>query len=153
VLARSWGRRPERHRRRRCWRPRVEELESRVTPNAYTVNLLGDSSGSAAGSSTGTYSGDLRYCLNAAIQDQQTDTITFDPTVFNSPQTIALSALSVGKHRVILQAVRARIDVLEVVRQRRGTAGNNGPGVVMVEAQEVAFDAVQDSAIQVLRGL
>lgn len=94
VLARSWGRRPERYRRRRCWRPRIEELESRVTPNAYTVNLLGDSSGSAAGSSNGTYSGDLRYCLNAAIQDQQTDTITFSPTVFSSPQTITLSALT-----------------------------------------------------------
>ena len=61
-----------------------ERLEERLNLNAYTVNVLGDSSGSVAGTSTGTYSGDLRYCLTQAIADQQTDTITFDPSVFNN---------------------------------------------------------------------
>ncbi len=61
----------------------IETLESRVTPTAYSVNILGDASGIASGSGSGT-SGDLRYCLNQAIADQQTDTITFDPTVFTS---------------------------------------------------------------------
>ena len=76
----------------------IETLESRVTPTAYTVNILGDFSGLAVGSGSGT-SGDLRYCLNQAIADQQADTITFDSTVFSrDPQkTISLSASLVTK--------------------------------------------------------
>ncbi len=72
---------------------RLEELESRLTPNAYTVNILGDASGSAVGQGSGL-SGDLRYCLNQAIQDHQADTITFDPSVFSGARqkTIDLSA-------------------------------------------------------------
>ena len=66
----------------------IETLESRVTPTAYSVSILGDASGVVGGSGSGT-SGDLRYCLNQAIADQQTDTITFDSTVFTSaPQKI-----------------------------------------------------------------
>ena len=70
----------------------IETLESRVTPSAYSVNILGDVSGVPGGSGSGTR-GDLRYCLNQAIADQQTDTITFDPTVFTTaPQkSISLS--------------------------------------------------------------
>src|SRR5215831_19130867 len=64
----------------------LELLEDRVTPNTYTVNVLGDASGSSSGTSTGALSGDLRYCINQAISDGQTDTITFDATVFNAPQ-------------------------------------------------------------------
>lgn len=51
---------------------------------AYQVNVLGDASGSANGTGAGT-SGDLRYCLNQAIMDQQEDTITFDSNVFTGP--------------------------------------------------------------------
>jgi hypothetical protein len=91
VLARSWfGARPARQKRRS--RPlMVKPLEDRITPNAYVVNVLGDASNSAGGSGSGM-SGDLRYCLNRAIADQHPDTITFDPIVFNSPQTITLSS-------------------------------------------------------------
>ncbi len=76
----------------------VEELEGRLTPNAYTVNILGDTSGSASGSGSGT-SGDLRYCLNQAIADQQTDTITFSPGTFTNAaqKIIALSSSLVTK--------------------------------------------------------
>ena len=70
---------PTRPRRPRL--PHLEELEARLTPNAYLVNVLGDTSGSALGSGSGT-SGDLRYCLHQAIYDQQPDTITFDSSVF-----------------------------------------------------------------------
>ena len=72
---------------------RLEELESRLTPNAYTVNILGDASGSVGGQGSGL-SGDLRYCLSQAIQDHQADTITFAPSVFSgaAQKTIDLSA-------------------------------------------------------------
>ncbi len=63
----------------------IESLESRITPTAYVVNILGDTSGNAPGSGSGT-SGDLRYCLNQAIADGQPDTITFDPMVFSNAQ-------------------------------------------------------------------
>ena len=35
--------------------------------------------------------GDLRYCINQANADDQSNTIVFDPTVFGTPQTITLS--------------------------------------------------------------
>ena len=57
--------------------------------HAYTVNLLGDTSGSSSGRGTGL-TGDLRYCINQAITDGQADTITFDTGVFSSTQTITL---------------------------------------------------------------
>jgi hypothetical protein len=78
---------PIRQRRRSC-QLSVEALEVRVTPNAYMVNVATDTSGSAAGSGSGT-SGDLRYCLNQAIQDKQVDTITFASSL--AGQTITLS--------------------------------------------------------------
>jgi hypothetical protein len=58
----------------------MENLENRVTPSSYLVNLGGDSSGLVIGSGSGN-SGDLRYCLNKAIADQQADTITFASNV------------------------------------------------------------------------
>ena len=79
--------------RRRSRRLYVEALEDRVTPNAYLVNVLGDTSGSAAGTASSDGNplhGDLRYCLNQAIQDKQTDTITFASTL--TGQTITLSS-------------------------------------------------------------
>src|SRR5262249_57137236 len=51
------------------------------------VNSLGDGSPVVGGHSTGTLSGDLRYCLSKAIADQQQDTITFDTTVFTTGHT------------------------------------------------------------------
>ncbi len=51
----------------------------------FTVNTLGDAlSGSGD-------SGDLRYCINEANADDGPNQIVFDPTVFNTPQTITLS--------------------------------------------------------------
>jgi hypothetical protein len=73
----------------------VEELEARLTPNAYLVNVLGDGSGlttGAASSDGNPLHGDLRYVLNKAIADRQTDAITFDAAVFNTQQTITLSS-------------------------------------------------------------
>src|SRR5712691_6239270 len=81
ALVRSWF--PARRapvRRRRSTRLQIEPLEDRLTPNAYLVNVSGDSSGrsTGTGSSDGNpLHGDLRFVLNKAIQDQQTDTITF----------------------------------------------------------------------------
>ncbi len=48
----------------------------------------------AASSNGNPLDGDLRYCLNQAISDQQADTIVFDPTVFSSAasRTITLSS-------------------------------------------------------------
>ena len=50
-----------------------------------TVNSLGD-----AGIGSGD-AGDLRYCIDQANADGQSNTIVFDPTVFGTPQTITLS--------------------------------------------------------------
>ncbi len=71
-----------------------ERLEDRLNFSAYTVNVLGDASGSVAGTSTGAFSGDLRYCINQAIADKASDTISFDPTVFTTAasRTISLSS-------------------------------------------------------------
>src|SRR5262249_38754886 len=83
---------PIRQRPRSC-RLRLEALEDRVTPNAYLVNVLGDESGLAAGTASGdgnAFHGDLRYCLNKAILDQQTDTITFAASLLG--QTITPSS-------------------------------------------------------------
>src|SRR5579871_3718576 len=89
ALARSLFPAGPARQRRRSVRLRLETLEDRVTPTAYTVNIAGDTSGSAGGSGSGT-SGDLRYCVSQAIADGQIDTITFDP--YLTGQTIALSS-------------------------------------------------------------
>ncbi len=63
--------------------PRLEWLEDRVTPSLYTVTSLGDS-GAGAG-----FSGDLRYCINAADSSGQSATIQF--SLVSGPQTITLT--------------------------------------------------------------
>ena len=63
----------------------IEELESRLTPSVYLVNVLGDSFVSASGSGSGTH-GDLRFCLDQALQDRRPDTITFDPRFSPAPR-------------------------------------------------------------------
>src|SRR5262249_5406100 len=53
--------------------------------STFTVNRLGDS-----GTGSGT-SGDLRYCINQANGNNQSNTIVFDSTVFATHQKIMLS--------------------------------------------------------------
>ena len=72
------------------FRPGLEVLEDRLTPNAYVVNLAGDTGGTS-GVSTGILTGDLRNCIYKAINAGGTDTITFNATVFNSAKTINLT--------------------------------------------------------------
>ncbi|OWK43180.1 beta strand repeat-containing protein [Fimbriiglobus ruber] len=59
---------------RRSPRLLCEVLEDRATPTIFTVNLLGD-----AGTSTGTTTGDLRYCINQINADSSNvdDSIIF----------------------------------------------------------------------------
>ena len=83
---RSWLRR----RRRLPHRPGLEALEPRVvlSPTIYTVNSTGNGTG---GSGT---SGTLPYVISQANADSNPDgsEISFDPTVFSTPQTIDLDA-------------------------------------------------------------
>ena len=64
-----------------------------LSATIYTVDLTTDSGPTSAGSGSGT-TGDLRYVINQADANPNTDgsLIQFDPTVFAAPQTIALSA-------------------------------------------------------------
>ncbi|HYH64133.1 MAG TPA: hypothetical protein VD866_05500, partial [Urbifossiella sp.] len=55
-------------------RPRLESLETRDTPTAFTVNTLAD-----GGAGSGT-TGDLRYCLSQANASIGPDTIDFSVT-------------------------------------------------------------------------
>src|SRR5947208_1743978 len=66
------------------FRPRLEPLEARLAPAAYTVDALTDT---GAGSGL---AGDLRYCIKQANQNPGPDTISFDATVFGAQRTIDL---------------------------------------------------------------
>ncbi len=82
---RSTGRRVVEARKRRRVQPTLLALEGRQLLSTYTVNSTGDT-----GSGSGLF-GDLRYCItqvNSAGGDQ---TIVFDQTMFQTPQTITLS--------------------------------------------------------------
>jgi predicted outer membrane repeat protein len=70
-------------------RLQVEALEERWVLNAYTVNILGDTSGVISGNGGGLF-GDLRFCVFAASQDGQVDTISFASNVAGT--TIALGS-------------------------------------------------------------
>jgi fibronectin-binding autotransporter adhesin len=84
----------------RRWHDRLlgglECLEGRVllagAPTIYTVNLTTDTGATSAGTGVGL-TGDLRYVINLANSDPNTDgtLIEFDPTVFATTQTITLS--------------------------------------------------------------
>src|SRR5262249_30611425 len=52
-------------------RPRLEQLEDRLAPAVYTVNLLTDT-GAGSGAT-----GDLRYCINQSNNHTGADTIRF----------------------------------------------------------------------------
>src|SRR6516225_4444722 len=73
-------------RKRRRWRlqPTVLALENRRLLSTFTVNSTGDT-----GSGSGLV-GDLRYCITQANSAGGNETITFDKTVFKTPQTINL---------------------------------------------------------------
>ncbi len=90
AFARSASPASSARQRRRSRRLFVEALENRINLNAYLVNVAGDTAGTASGSGSGD-SGDLRYCLNQAIEDQQTDTITFASSL--AGETITLSSI------------------------------------------------------------
>src|SRR5262249_55673508 len=86
ALSRSFGAKSSRRESRRAQsRPRVEQLESRLAPAVYTVNLLTDT-GAGSGAT-----GDLRYCINASNTNTGDDTILFDSTVFATAQAITLT--------------------------------------------------------------
>jgi hypothetical protein len=76
-------------RRRLAHRPGLEVMETRtvLSPTIYTVNSTGNGT-----SGSGT-SGTLPYVISLADADTNPDgdVITFDPTVFSTPQTIQLS--------------------------------------------------------------
>jgi hypothetical protein len=74
-----------RKRQRRRLRPTLLALEDRRLLSTFTVNSTGDS-----GTGSGLV-GDLRYCINQANSAGGDETIVFDSTVFNTPQTITLT--------------------------------------------------------------
>lgn len=70
---------------------RLQDLEDRTTPTTFVVNNTGDSG-------TGT----LRQAITDANNNTGSDSITFDDTVFSSPQTILLgSPLSITDNLTI----------------------------------------------------
>jgi hypothetical protein len=66
-----------------------ESTTSKLTVNPILITLTVDSLGDA-GIGSGD-AGDLRYCIDQANSDGQSNAIVFDPTVFSTPQTITLS--------------------------------------------------------------
>jgi hypothetical protein len=74
------------------YRPCLEILETRQLLSTFSVVLATDSGGPGGQMVTPT-SGDLRYCIGQADAAHSTasDTITFDPTLFATPQTITLN--------------------------------------------------------------
>ena len=82
---RKGGRGTVEARKRRRMQPTLLALEDRRLLSTYTVNSIGDS-----GTGSGLV-GDLRYCITQANSAGGNETITFDSTVFNTPQTITLN--------------------------------------------------------------
>src|SRR4051812_5676122 len=83
---------PRQHRRTPAPRLRIEALDERCGPAAFTVTNTGDNSGvnPAAGAGTGTF----RQALVDAIAATTADQIVFDTAgVLASPQTINLEAV------------------------------------------------------------
>ncbi|VTT97594.1 Uncharacterized protein OS=Roseiflexus sp. (strain RS-1) GN=RoseRS_4272 PE=4 SV=1 [Gemmataceae bacterium] len=70
------------------FRPQLESLERRRCPATFTVTSTADA---GAGSDD---AGDLRYCVALANATPGADDIIFDPVVFATPRTIALSGSS-----------------------------------------------------------
>jgi hypothetical protein len=71
----------------------VEGLETRQLLSTFTVVLATDGGG-PGGQMVSATSGDLRYCIAQAdaAHAATSDTISFDPTLFATPQTITLDS-------------------------------------------------------------
>src|SRR5690242_12228983 len=78
---------------RRLWSAEALEDRRLLAATVYTVDLTTDNGPASTGTGSGT-TGDLRYCIDQANANQNTDgsLIRFDRTVFGTPQTITLSA-------------------------------------------------------------
>ncbi len=66
---------------RRSLRPQLTALEKRALLSTFNVTNIADNG-----------VGSLRYEIGLATSDSTNDTVTFDPTVFSSPQTITLTS-------------------------------------------------------------
>ena len=71
---------------RRRFRPTIEILEERTLLSNYAVTALTDTDTGSGNQ------GDLRYCIDHANFNPGANTITFDPTVFATHQTITLGS-------------------------------------------------------------
>jgi predicted outer membrane repeat protein len=113
----------------------LEGLESRDLLSTFTVVLATDSGG-PGGQMVSATSGDLRYCIaQADVAPAATaDAITFDPTLFATPQTITLDS---GKGTLVLSdanpltiqgptgrtATVSGADAVEILQVQSGTVG------------------------------
>jgi Bacterial Ig-like domain (group 3) len=136
----------------------VEELEARLTPNAYLVNVPGDASGLATGTASSDGNplhGDLRYVLNKAIADQQTDTITFDATVFHSTQTITLSSSLVTAPSGFTNPYGQTAFIVGVSDNITidGSLGANTPGITLAGGSATRLFAVEGGGSLTLQNL
>jgi hypothetical protein len=89
--------------RRPSVRPQLEGLEDRtlLSGNTYIVDLKTDSGG-PAGTSTGPFSGDLRFCINQADLNPGS-TVTFSQTVFD-PTTPANNVIKLSNGELPISA-------------------------------------------------
>jgi hypothetical protein len=136
----------------------VEELEARLTPNAYLVNVPGDASGLATGTASNdgnALHGDLRYVLNKAIADQQTDTITFAATVFNTTQTITLSSSLVTAPAGFTNPFGQTAFIVGVSDNITidGSLGANTPGITLAGGSATRLFAVEGGGGLALQNL
>jgi hypothetical protein len=124
---------PTRDRHRRRCRPSLEGLETRRVLSTYTVVLATDAGPSAGQGITAT-TGDLRWCINQAdMHPSSASTITFDPTLFATPQTITLDN-SNNKGTLVIGAP------LTITGPTGGTAtlsGGDAVGIVNVTSGNV----------------
>jgi len=111
----------------------LESLENRVLlspgQTVYTVDLTSDT-----GASTGPDAGDLRYVIGQADANPVASLITFDPTVFSSPQTITLS-----NGTLVLSNTHAPITISGPGESVVTISGNNAVGVFSVESGVMAI--------------
>jgi parallel beta-helix repeat protein/predicted outer membrane repeat protein len=96
--------------------PAVMALESRVLLSSYTVTNTNDSG-----------SGSLRYEVGLANSDGNADSITFDPTVFATPQTITLTSGQIDLNDVGGLSITAPTAGLTI-------SGNNSSRVFQVDS-------------------
>jgi len=123
---------------RRVFRPALGWLERRVllsgNPTYYTVNLTTDTNPTGGGVGSGT-TGDLRYCITQADDQGEAgynpanslgSVMSFDPTVFATPQTITLSS-------TLVLSESAGPEVIDGPSAGVVISGNNAVGVFQVD--------------------